>query len=318
MYLNLNGDSNPFETATRGNFSLAVAGCEYCTNALNARVATDEQYAPVATEMSAENLIYQGLFQKHLTALAKRGSDVGTVRNLFDDLKEHLADDWEYEISKVLRPGTPAYKFLFPKGIGPFKGGSQQNMTLAVQRLGEDLDNNALADLKTIIVDYGEQLENLTGGKDSQKVTVKDDSTNLEAGRVHACDVMLGIFGQALYFEKFNRERLHSLFPFALFERADSDFKEGAVAAGVIRQVKRQRSDRDVFVKLKSHTDTAFRFYRAAQKGDEAREIFIDVPAFQEVRVRLSALGGMELPLILVKNLSETEGGYYSFEMEEA
>ncbi len=318
MFLNLTGDSNPYTVATDDNFTLAQLGIEYCTNALTTRALTDPRYVDVASMMTQENQVYQALYQKHFTGLNQRGSNVLMVNNLFNDLKDHLADDWEYEISKVLRPGTPAYDFLFPHALTPFKRGSQQSMTLAVQRLGEDIAVPALSTLRTTIVGFGEEMETKLAGKDGQKVVVKDDSNFLEIGRIRACDVMLGIYGQCMFFEMFNRSNIRALFPFELFERAVSDFKEGAVAGGAIRQVKRQRSDKDVFVKLKSPTNTELRFYRAAHKGDQPGATYIDVPPYQEVRVRISAIGAMELPLILVKNLSETEGGYYSFAMEKA
>ena len=191
---------NPFESATRGNYPLAIFIGKQHRDSLFIDSATspiaktcyDLIVPKVANLESAEGDL--------LSQKGKQGGKVATFKELETGMPITL-DEWQTEIKHVYKVESIEYKVLFPNGNAPFTKGQQQHKMDAVLALLKSIGTDAsLATIKIVIQAFYDAMTLAFKTKGTSKKSTKIDSEAVEIARKDLCDVMEGNYGKLIDF----------------------------------------------------------------------------------------------------------------------
>ena len=187
--------SNPFESAAKGSFKVAMT----ISNYHNAQLLAHKNDPFFGNMYAIYSPLHEGLSNAY-TAWKEQGNvrtgstlTLDQLLTLLSPTKTHF---WDIKIQNVFNQTTTEYKTLFPQGLKPFQKASKENKIASVKVLANTLSN--YPELSEVQVDVQKFYDLLNSARTTQlgnKGTTSDKSTILEQTIHKAMVQMYGNLG---------------------------------------------------------------------------------------------------------------------------
>ena len=281
---------NPFLSATKGSFRLAMKLSFFTDSGLHAHMsdaailAMYNIYHPMHTAFAAA---YNAWDAQKSTQIA----NTSALNNLLEGLSAKY-DTWEYAIRGVYAKTSTQYENLFAHGKSVFTSGTQLDRIQAVSSLNTNLTGiAALAATKTDVNNtYNALQAALLASSDNKSIT-NTLSTAVEVQRLIICNGLYSVLGKLM--DKFNTN------PAAIADYIDveslrniqqTDFV-GHVAGNSFIDIVHRTLDATQFITLRNTGNTPLRFYLAALKTDAIGAVYFEVPPMTDHDITANQLG---------------------------